>query len=73
MNIEDGRADGSLVAVDRHREVIAAVKERVPRLFVNARTDTHWSGRATASRCPRRCAGPRRTRRRARTASSSPG
>ncbi|MCQ4082875.1 isocitrate lyase/phosphoenolpyruvate mutase family protein [Streptomyces sp. RB6PN25] len=42
VNIEDGRADGSLAPVARQREVIAAVKERVPHLFVNARTDTHW-------------------------------
>ncbi|MCG0289636.1 isocitrate lyase/phosphoenolpyruvate mutase family protein [Streptomyces sp. PSAA01] len=42
VNIEDGRPDGTLVPLARQCAVLAAVKERVPRLFVNARTDTHW-------------------------------
>ncbi|WAP59420.1 isocitrate lyase/PEP mutase family protein [Streptomyces sp. S465] len=42
VNIEDGRPDGTLAPLARQCAVIAAVKERVPRLFVNARTDTHW-------------------------------
>jgi len=42
VNLEDGRADGTLAAVDRQRDLIAAVKARVPELFLNARTDTHW-------------------------------
>ena len=42
INIEDGRPDGSLAPLDRQCEVIGAVKERAPELFVNARTDTHW-------------------------------
>ncbi|MGW7005802.1 isocitrate lyase/PEP mutase family protein, partial [Streptomyces sp. NPDC054933] len=42
VNIEDSRAGGRLVPARQQCEVIAAVKERVPRLFVNARTDTYW-------------------------------
>lgn len=42
VNLEDGRAGGSLADADTQCELIAAVKARVPRLFVNARTDTHW-------------------------------
>lgn len=42
VNLEDGRADGSLRPVDQQRAVIAAVKATVPDLFVNARTDTFW-------------------------------
>ncbi|MGW2032613.1 isocitrate lyase/PEP mutase family protein [Streptomyces sp. NPDC001811] len=39
VNLEDG-----LGPADRHAAKIAAVKAAVPGLFVNARTDTHWSG-----------------------------
>ncbi|MEW2283054.1 isocitrate lyase/phosphoenolpyruvate mutase family protein [Streptomyces sp. NPDC047841] len=39
VNLEDG-----LGPADRHAAKIAAVKAAVPDLFVNARTDTHWSG-----------------------------
>lgn len=42
VNIEDGRADGSLAGVDAQCTLIAAMKARVPDLFVNARTDTNW-------------------------------
>ncbi|MGW4079753.1 isocitrate lyase/PEP mutase family protein [Streptomyces asiaticus] len=42
VNIEDGRPDGTLAPPARQCAVIEAVKERVPELFVNARTDTHW-------------------------------
>jgi 2-methylisocitrate lyase-like PEP mutase family enzyme len=42
LNIEDGRDDGSLMPAERQCQAIAAVKARVPELFVNARTDTHW-------------------------------
>lgn len=42
VNIEDGRPDGTLAPLTHQCAVIAAVKERAPRLFVNARTDTHW-------------------------------
>ncbi len=45
INLEDGRPDGTLAPVGLHAEKIAAVKAAVPALFVNARTDTHWSGR----------------------------
>ncbi|WP_035804051.1 isocitrate lyase/PEP mutase family protein [Kitasatospora mediocidica] len=44
INLEDGRADGSLAPAALHAAKIAAVKEAAPELFVNARTDTHWSG-----------------------------
>lgn len=43
INLEDGRIDGSLRPIDRHRAVIEAVKAAAPDLFVNARTDTFWS------------------------------
>ncbi|AKJ09918.1 phosphonomutase [Streptomyces incarnatus] len=39
VNLEDG-----LGPRDRHAAKIAAVKAAVPGLFVNARTDTYWSG-----------------------------
>jgi 2-methylisocitrate lyase-like PEP mutase family enzyme len=44
VNLEDGRADGSLAPVEVQAALVEAVKDRVPGLFVNARTDTHWSG-----------------------------
>ncbi|MFG2912676.1 isocitrate lyase/phosphoenolpyruvate mutase family protein [Kitasatospora sp. NPDC048298] len=44
INLEDGRADGSLTPSARHAAKIAAVKAAVPELFVNARTDTYWCG-----------------------------
>ncbi|MET7522655.1 isocitrate lyase/phosphoenolpyruvate mutase family protein [Streptomyces sp900116325] len=44
INLEDGRGDGTLTAVELHAAKIAAVKAAVPHLFVNARTDTHWLG-----------------------------
>ncbi|BCB91494.1 isocitrate lyase/PEP mutase family protein [Phytohabitans suffuscus] len=47
VNIEDGRADGTLAPIDHQRSVIGAVKSRVPEMFVNARTDTHWPRRPT--------------------------
>lgn len=42
VNLEDGCADGTLTATARHAAKIAAVKARVPDLFVNARTDAFW-------------------------------
>lgn len=42
VNLEDGRPDGTLTPAPEQAAVIAAVKNRVPDLFVNARTDTHW-------------------------------
>lgn len=42
INLEDGRPDGTLTPAARHAAKIAAVKDAVPRLFVNARTDTYW-------------------------------
>ncbi|MET7297688.1 isocitrate lyase/phosphoenolpyruvate mutase family protein [Embleya sp. NPDC005575] len=49
VNIEDGRADGTLTDADHQVAVIAAVKAAAPTLFVNARTDTYWAGGPTAS------------------------
>lgn len=42
VNVEDGRADGTLDDVARHQQKVAAIKERVPDVFVNARTDSYW-------------------------------
>jgi len=42
VNVEDGRPDGTLAPPDEQAALIAAIVERVPGLFVNARTDTHW-------------------------------
>ncbi|MGK5693675.1 isocitrate lyase/PEP mutase family protein [Streptomyces sp. URMC 128] len=44
INLEDGFGPA-----DRHAAKIAAVKEAVPGLFVNARTDTHWLGDGDAT------------------------
>ncbi|MGW0548012.1 isocitrate lyase/PEP mutase family protein [Streptomyces altiplanensis] len=42
VNIEDGRPGGTLAPVAYQQELIGAVKEAAPALFVNARTDTYW-------------------------------
>jgi 2-methylisocitrate lyase-like PEP mutase family enzyme len=42
VNLEDGRTDGTLSDPALHSAKIAAIKQRVPGLFVNARTDTFW-------------------------------
>jgi 2-methylisocitrate lyase-like PEP mutase family enzyme len=42
VNLEDGRADGTLTPVEEQVTLIAAIKARVPGLFLNARTDTRW-------------------------------
>ncbi|WP_248963253.1 isocitrate lyase/PEP mutase family protein [Sphaerisporangium perillae] len=42
VNIEDGRPDGTLTARDRQCALITAIKDAVPGLFVNARTDVYW-------------------------------
>ncbi|MFK4064549.1 isocitrate lyase/phosphoenolpyruvate mutase family protein [Streptomyces sp. NPDC029674] len=43
VNIEDGRADGTLRDLTHQCEIIHAVRESVHgRVFVNARTDTYW-------------------------------
>ncbi|WP_410809156.1 isocitrate lyase/phosphoenolpyruvate mutase family protein [Micromonospora sp. 067-2] len=44
INLEDGRADGTLADVDATAEKIAAIKAVLPDLFVNARTDAWWLG-----------------------------
>ncbi|MET8162003.1 isocitrate lyase/phosphoenolpyruvate mutase family protein [Sphaerisporangium sp. NPDC005289] len=42
LNIEDGRPGGTLAGRDRQCALIAAIKDAVPGLFVNARTDVFW-------------------------------
>lgn len=42
VNLEDGRPDGTLTAVGAQCELIRAVKEAAPTLFLNARTDAYW-------------------------------
>jgi 2-methylisocitrate lyase-like PEP mutase family enzyme len=44
VNIEDGQSDGSLAEVALLCAKVAAIKDRVPDLFVNARTDAFWLG-----------------------------
>ena len=43
VNLEDS-SDGRLVAPAAHAAKVAAVKERCPDVFVNARVDTFWLG-----------------------------
>ncbi len=43
VNLEDGRPHG-LATPDEQCELISAVKERAPGVFLNARVDTHWQG-----------------------------
>lgn len=42
VNLEDGQPGGTLASPDQHARLIAAIKSRVPDLFVNARTDVAW-------------------------------
>ncbi|WP_433293308.1 isocitrate lyase/PEP mutase family protein [Actinoplanes sp. CA-030573] len=42
LNLEDGRPGGALAQPRDQAALIAAVKARVPAMFVNARTDTYW-------------------------------
>jgi 2-methylisocitrate lyase-like PEP mutase family enzyme len=44
INVEDGLPDGSLAPADHHAAKVAAIKDRSPELFVNARTDAYWLG-----------------------------
>jgi 2-methylisocitrate lyase-like PEP mutase family enzyme len=44
VNLEDGRADGTLAPIGHQTSVIAAVKSAAPQVFLNARTDTFWLG-----------------------------
>ncbi|MEU6824848.1 isocitrate lyase/phosphoenolpyruvate mutase family protein [Streptomyces atriruber] len=54
VNIEDGRADGTLREAGHQSEILHAMHEAVSgRLFVNARTDTYWlpdAGQAASTR-----------------------
>lgn len=52
VNLEDGRADGSLRAVEHHSAVLRAVVDAAPGVFVNARTDTSWLAVGDASGRP---------------------
>ena len=49
VNVEDGRPDGTLDDVAHHQQKVAAIKERVPDVFVNARTDSYWLDGAGSS------------------------
>ena len=54
INVEDGRPGGVLAEAADQAALIVAIKERVPGLFVNARTDTCWLRTRTGeteSRC----------------------
>ncbi|MCS0603610.1 isocitrate lyase/phosphoenolpyruvate mutase family protein [Streptomyces sp. LP11] len=44
VNIEDSSGE-ELVAPDLYAAKVAAIKDRAPALFVNARVDTYWLGR----------------------------
>jgi 2-methylisocitrate lyase-like PEP mutase family enzyme len=55
INLEDGRPGTGLAPAAEHAELIAAVKDRVPELFVNARTDTHWAGSGDVGEAVSRC------------------
>lgn len=48
INLEDGRPDATLSAIELHCAKIAAVKSQTPELFVNARTDAFWLAPAHA-------------------------
>ncbi|MEI5102495.1 isocitrate lyase/phosphoenolpyruvate mutase family protein [Streptomyces sp. PmtG] len=56
VNIEDGRPDGCLAAVDAHVALLRAAKDAVPELFVNARTDAYWLDAGGAPEAERRAA-----------------
>jgi 2-methylisocitrate lyase-like PEP mutase family enzyme len=45
INLEDGRPHG-LATPEEQANLIAAVKQRAPGVFLNARVDTHWQGTA---------------------------
>ncbi|GAA3568883.1 isocitrate lyase/phosphoenolpyruvate mutase family protein [Amycolatopsis ultiminotia] len=49
VNLEDGRADGTLAPADVQCALLRTVRERVPSVFLNARTDTHWLGAGTTA------------------------
>ncbi|RJL30929.1 isocitrate lyase/PEP mutase family protein [Bailinhaonella thermotolerans] len=51
VNLEDGA-----IGPEALREIVAAVKARVPGVFVNARADTYWLGRPDLEETVRRCA-----------------
>ncbi|QDQ10140.1 isocitrate lyase/PEP mutase family protein [Streptomyces spectabilis] len=54
VNLEDGRPDGTLTAVDAQCALIRAAKAAAPDLFVNARTDTYWLGAGGGTETERR-------------------
>lgn len=43
VNVEDSTAE-RLIAPDAHAAKVAAIKERTPDVYVNARVDTYWLG-----------------------------
>lgn len=46
INLEDGRPDGTLAPIEEAVAKLEAVVAAVPNVFVNARTDAFWLGRA---------------------------
>jgi 2-methylisocitrate lyase-like PEP mutase family enzyme len=54
VNLEDGWSGGTLAPVEVLCGLVEAVKDRVPGLFVNARTDTHWAGDRSLAEAERR-------------------
>ncbi|MEU2564618.1 isocitrate lyase/phosphoenolpyruvate mutase family protein [Streptomyces longispororuber] len=54
VNLEDGRPDGTLAAVEAQCALIRAVKAAVPELFLNARTDAYWLDAGGAPEAARR-------------------
>ncbi|TDD75762.1 isocitrate lyase/PEP mutase family protein [Actinomadura rubrisoli] len=50
VNLEDGRADGSLAPLGHQVAVVRAVKDAAPGVFLNARTDTFWLASAEPDR-----------------------
>ncbi|MBP2477831.1 2-methylisocitrate lyase-like PEP mutase family enzyme [Crossiella equi] len=53
VNIEDGRGT-ALADPAHHADLVTAVRESAPGLFVNARTDTHWLGLGDVAEAVRR-------------------
>lgn len=53
INLEDRRPDGTLTDPAVHAAKIAALKNALPDLFVNARTDTYWLERQQDETLPR--------------------
>jgi 2-methylisocitrate lyase-like PEP mutase family enzyme len=44
LNLEDGRPDGTLADPGRQAELVSAIEDATPDLYLNARTDAFWCG-----------------------------